>query len=132
MNKPNWKDAPSWAKYVAQDGSGAWYWYKKKPSMGNYGWLDITGDFMKCKPSNDNWKQTVEKRPQPIISINWDAVPENYKYFAFDENGSAYLYEGKPELKNGEWLVPGDEFFECEELPEFINFNHLWSRNENN
>jgi len=29
--KPNWKDAPAWAEYVAQDGNGIWYWLEVKP-----------------------------------------------------------------------------------------------------
>jgi hypothetical protein len=25
---PNWKDAPDWANWLAQDGDGSWYWYE--------------------------------------------------------------------------------------------------------
>ena len=25
---PNWKDAPDWANWLAQDGGGSWYWYE--------------------------------------------------------------------------------------------------------
>lgn len=29
--KPEWKYAPSWAQYLAQDSHGAWGWYEHKP-----------------------------------------------------------------------------------------------------
>jgi len=29
--KPEWKDAPKWANWLAQDANGDWYWYKEKP-----------------------------------------------------------------------------------------------------
>lgn len=29
--KPLWKDAPSWARYLAMDASGVWTWYENLP-----------------------------------------------------------------------------------------------------
>ena len=29
--KPDWKDAPEWANYLAMDGDGYWCWYLRKP-----------------------------------------------------------------------------------------------------
>lgn len=29
--KPDWKDAPEWAQYLAQDGDGDWWWYEQQP-----------------------------------------------------------------------------------------------------
>lgn len=29
--KPDWKDAPAWADYVAMNASGNWWWFQKKP-----------------------------------------------------------------------------------------------------
>ena len=31
MNKPDWSKAPSWAKYLAMDQNGTWFWYAGKP-----------------------------------------------------------------------------------------------------
>jgi len=59
--KPDWKDAPSWAQWLAQDQSGAWYWYETEPyagtstwnySQGRADWVDTPG-----------WNETLEKRP---------------------------------------------------------------------
>ena len=30
-NRPQWKDAPKWAKWLALDDCGQWRWYEKKP-----------------------------------------------------------------------------------------------------
>lgn len=29
--KPDWKDAPGWARWLAQDRNGYWYWYAERP-----------------------------------------------------------------------------------------------------
>ena len=29
--KPDWKDAPEWANYLAQDKNGEWTWFSHKP-----------------------------------------------------------------------------------------------------
>lgn len=29
--KPEWKNAPEWAQWLAQDGSGKWNWFERKP-----------------------------------------------------------------------------------------------------
>ena len=31
MQKPSWDDAPEWARYLAQDDDGWWYWFDEKP-----------------------------------------------------------------------------------------------------
>lgn len=31
MSKPDWKDAPEWANFLAQDEGGEWYWYEHEP-----------------------------------------------------------------------------------------------------
>lgn len=29
--KPDWSASPSWAKYLAQDPDGEWWWYEERP-----------------------------------------------------------------------------------------------------
>lgn len=31
--KPDWKDAPEWAQWLAMDGGGRWYWYEMRPTF---------------------------------------------------------------------------------------------------
>jgi len=71
MGTPDWKDAPNWAKYLAMDSNGNWYWYENKPTFNLFDDADdnlgswyvpgkyehITGDFI-C-PSN-----SLQGRPE--------------------------------------------------------------------
>lgn len=41
MAKPSWDDAPDWAGWLAQDGTGAWFWYERRPTLYTYdGYLE--------------------------------------------------------------------------------------------
>jgi len=58
--KPDWKDAPEWAQWLAQDPDGDWYWYSQKPgcgdcfyALGGQDELAATGD----------WRESLEPRP---------------------------------------------------------------------
>ena len=35
---PSWDDAPEWARYLAQDYDGEWYWYKGRPFISSVSW----------------------------------------------------------------------------------------------
>jgi len=43
--KPNWVDAPKWAKWLAMDRSGNWHWFASepewKPMLGHGEWDSI-------------------------------------------------------------------------------------------
>ncbi len=42
---PPWDNAPAWAKFLARDRSGAWYWYSRMPELGHDGiWRHTGGD----------------------------------------------------------------------------------------
>jgi len=62
--KPDWKDAPEWARYLAQDKCSEWWWYEDKPNF--FGSNETWGTFGKVKPvkTNDNWRETLERRPE--------------------------------------------------------------------
>jgi hypothetical protein len=64
--KPDWKDAPEWANWLAQDKDGHWYWFEKLP------WLD--GGFWVCDASRSRCafsgyaerpRLPCEPRPEP-------------------------------------------------------------------
>jgi len=61
-NKPDWKDAPDWANYLAQDISGGWWWYQKKPRLMDDSW----GFGNQHERANiiTTWRETLESRPQ--------------------------------------------------------------------
>lgn len=33
--KPDWKDAPDWANWLAVDGWGQWFWFSDEPTTGH-------------------------------------------------------------------------------------------------
>ena len=42
--KPDWKDAPEWAQFVAMDSDGSWYWYGTKPVLNEKTGIWVTSD----------------------------------------------------------------------------------------
>lgn len=72
MDKPDWKDAPEWAMWVAQDSVGGytdhyWVWFEKEPEAMQTGWIDHSPDgrwhqTTVVATSND-WRNTLEPRP---------------------------------------------------------------------
>ncbi len=66
MSKPDWKDAPEWANYLACDLCGIWFWYASKPEV--YRWSFSTNDqdlvsYAGYDTVNQQWKQSLERRP---------------------------------------------------------------------
>jgi hypothetical protein len=63
-NKPNWDDAPKWARWLAQDLTGGWWWYAKRPALDeNNGFWDSAGTNEQAQFKNEKWQETLEKRP---------------------------------------------------------------------
>lgn len=65
MNKPDWKDAPEWAVWLAQDEDGLWWWHEQKPWQGyelNF-WFSL-GLTLVCGlgQPNPDWRETREER----------------------------------------------------------------------
>jgi hypothetical protein len=63
--KPDWKDAPGWANWLAQDDSGYWYWYENRPVWNGY-YFSIkptSSKFALAVKSKDVCKDSLEKRP---------------------------------------------------------------------
>jgi hypothetical protein len=45
--KPEWKDAPEWANWLAMDGDGIWVWFQDRPEWepsANAWWLSADSD----------------------------------------------------------------------------------------
>lgn len=68
MSKPDWKDAPDWANWLAQDADGEWFWWKAKPKIsGGQFWMPsrYPATYARALRSDPNqgWKDTLESRP---------------------------------------------------------------------
>lgn len=63
MNKPSWNDAPEWAKYLAMDKSGEWYWHEYEPQIDR-----LSGDWNSSGMTTlgFSWKISVEERPEEV------------------------------------------------------------------
>lgn len=72
--KPNWKDAPAAAHWLAQDESGRWYFYQCRPIIGAaMQWINVFGSGVRLTwlhkeseyvPNPVNWRTTLEERPK--------------------------------------------------------------------
>jgi hypothetical protein len=67
--KPSWKDAPSWAQWLAMDQGGSWYWYEVEPKLDpcepNTMWV-IGKDRTKTQHAawfDEGWETSKEPRP---------------------------------------------------------------------
>jgi hypothetical protein len=74
--KPDWKDAPEWANWLAMDGDGYWYWYQGEPT-----WSEKDGGWMLFGVASTLAYGEVSDAPDES-GIDWD--------FAFDTK------EGRP------------------------------------
>lgn len=68
MKKPSWKDAPKWAKWLAMDADGFWWWYEEEPVANekSLSWGPLNGgDCIRAfaKPPK-NWRETLTHRPE--------------------------------------------------------------------
>lgn len=70
MNKPEWKDCPSWASWMAQDADGEWWAYEKKPVI-RVSWNEnfwFSGGDGRKKICNGSaivpWAETLEQKPK--------------------------------------------------------------------
>jgi len=66
-NKPDWKDAPEWANYLAMDEDGAWWWYECKPfseetAFGTNAWFSKMGSEKRVQRI-PGWKNSLEEKP---------------------------------------------------------------------
>ena len=62
--KPDWKNAPNWANWLAMDSTGEWWWFAKKPEMtkGKY-WDEFEGMISRAIDPMASWKESLEARP---------------------------------------------------------------------
>ncbi len=59
--KPSWDTAPEWARYLAMDETGRWYWFQDKPKCAPGQWAPGITKFYPAKCPN--WQTTLEEKP---------------------------------------------------------------------
>lgn len=58
--KPNWEFAPTWAKWLAQDHCGHWYWYEDEPKPCEEGYRKSQGQM---EFAGESEIVSLERRP---------------------------------------------------------------------
>ena len=62
--KPDWDDAPEWAKYLAMDDDGSYYWFDSEPEL-HRGTFYSKSDNSEIKfAGNERFIPTVEGKPE--------------------------------------------------------------------
>lgn len=64
--KPQWSDAPEWAKWLAMDANGEWWWFQRQPVTASEWRMERSpdGQLSEATPQPDpNWRDTLEPRP---------------------------------------------------------------------
>lgn len=63
--KPDWKDAPEWANFLAMDADGVWAWFEKKPVWNRVAhmWSCDCGKWENATEAAPLLLPTVEPRP---------------------------------------------------------------------
>lgn len=62
--KPDWKDAPEWARWLAMDADGDWFWFEDRPSCNRKAWLSTSQRCALAGGANDYFRLSLEERPQ--------------------------------------------------------------------
>ena len=63
QNKPSWTDAPGWAKWLAQDSDGGWWFYRGEPTAATYVWREVNRHYANDGDVLGDWRDTLERRP---------------------------------------------------------------------
>lgn len=71
--RPNWNDAPEWARFVAMDADGQWSWYENRPypetDLGSDEFTLWDADDGRIQPISsglrfDGWENSLQERPE--------------------------------------------------------------------
>lgn len=63
MMKPDWEDAPEWAKHLAMDSDGRWAWHEREPQMYAGGWVSHGRVRHAVYQELPEWDDSLESRP---------------------------------------------------------------------
>ena len=64
LAKPSWNNAPEWARFLAVNANGHWWWYENRPQLQSYMWWPQGG--RDCTADEDTvigFENTLERKP---------------------------------------------------------------------
>lgn len=62
--KPTWDKAPKWAKWLAQDKDGRWFWFETEPKIDSSIWIGKDDCRLEQAIPVTEWKTSLEARPK--------------------------------------------------------------------
>lgn len=63
--KPDWKDAPEWANWLAMDANGTYNWFESRPVFQRTWWVNPEPGYKKIAfAGNHDMSQNIEERPK--------------------------------------------------------------------
>lgn len=71
--KPDWNDAPEWAKWLAMDIDGEWFWFAEKPIKGNAAWHSAPESKL-CSPAGIGGYGELYIEQRPLIDSETSAA----------------------------------------------------------
>jgi hypothetical protein len=106
--RPDWSEAPEWARFWALDSDGGAWWYERRPDAGS-GNFGNGGTRDRDTNACPNWRETLQERPAPAPDRNdWSGAPSWAKARAWDSSGVEYwLATNKGERGLGHWYTGG-------------------------
>ena len=63
MDKPDWSEAPEWARYLAQDKDSEWYWFESEPKLCGEVWELSKYVGKSERARKEAWTISLEPRP---------------------------------------------------------------------
>ena len=64
MNKPQWKDAPEWAEWLAMDDDLKWFWFEVEPFVEHGRWIEYENRIKDAEVIGGVfWTKSLEGRP---------------------------------------------------------------------
>ena len=84
--KPDWKDAPKWAQYLAMDNDMQWNWFEYKPIQNGDYWITTEESRVKtalCETWNETLESRIKEQPVYIIAIDTlKTITKGYRYYS--------------------------------------------------
>ena len=101
QNKPSWEDAPEWVGWLAQDKSGAWWFFRCHPKAMSEGWDSDSSAYHHSSWVDGevlgDWRDTLERRS------------EEFKQFTSIEDSQEQGMTNHQEMKqDNKWYERGE------------------------
>lgn len=127
QNKPSWSGSPEWARWLAQDSDGGWWFYRNEPTLDSPVWRGVDRYFSKSGDTIGDWRDTIEKRPEefkPSIEEANRLAQEFKPSASIEDNQEREMNQDGGWFERGELPPVG---VECEILGAFDHYQK-WTK----